>query len=286
MLYPLDGWHPRDRDGDGQCNDPKPAEERRAALDLIARVRPDVLAVLETGAPPMLAELIDGLRRRGLAYGHVAHLQREGADPAMAVLSRYAISERRPHLDDRFAMGDERLPVRNGFLEVVVEPPGGRPLTLLLAQLQAKSFHALGQTDVRRNEARLLGNHVRRALREREGADVLVAGALNDTPDSAPLREIAGERGERLLDLRPCDPFGDAWTWHDRATDLHARTDYLLASPSLHARLDPARTRAVRDPLAAAASSHRPLVAVFRTSESPAETPAPAGGAPREGGVR
>lgn len=267
MVWNLDGWFPRDRDGDGQRNDVKPVAERRAALDLIARVRPDVLALQDVGAPSMLADLIEGLRRRGLAYGHSAHLQREGNDDALAVLSRFPITRRGLHLDDSFAMGDARLTVRCGFLEAAVEPPGGRPLALMVAHLQDKSFHVRGQTDVRRNEARLLGNHVRRALRECPDEDVLVAGTLNDTPDSAPLREIAGERGEHLTDLRPCDRLGDAWTRHDRTTDDHSRTDYLLASPALAARLARDCTCVVRDPLAAVASSHRPLVAVFRTAE-------------------
>lgn len=267
MVWNLDGWFPRDRDGDGQRNDPKPMSERRAVLDLVARIRPDILAMQDIGAPPMLAEVIEGLRRRGLAYGHSAHLQREGNDDALAVLSRFPIVRRAPHLDDAFTMGEAHMVVRCGFLEAVIEPPGGRPIAVLVAHLQDKSFHLKGQTDVRRNEARLLGNHVRRALRDQPGGQVLVAGTMNDTPESAPLREIAGERGEYLTDLRPCDRMGDAWTWHDRATDDHARADYLLASPALAAMVDRDRTFVIRDPSVAAASIHRPLVAVFRTSE-------------------
>ena len=40
-----------DRDNDGRANEPKPEPEREAAIGLIARIRPDILAIQEMGSP-------------------------------------------------------------------------------------------------------------------------------------------------------------------------------------------------------------------------------------------
>ncbi len=269
-----------DRDRDGQRNDPKPAAERSAQASLLCRLRPDILAVQEIGPGVILEGFLRDLSAHGLDYPHVEHVIRPGSDVGLAILSRFPIVERTPRLEDIYRIGETNLPVLRGFADVVIEPAPGYRLRLITAHLKAKVFHPLGQTEMRRNEARLLANHVRKALRGNPAMNLLVVGDLNDSPDSAPLNEILGNGSTRLVDLRPEDAVGDVWTHQGRGVDIYSRIDYMLASPGLVAEFVRNRSRAVRDPAVAEASDHRPLLAVFAARDTAAPTGAAEGRKP------
>ena len=269
VSWNLDRYGPSDRDGDGRALELKPAEERAAVAGFLARLRPDVLAVQEIGNPAALADFTRSLETRRLRYDHSEYVRRGDSELHLAVLSRFPIVTRQSRVDDRYRIGDSEFAVESGMLDVEIEPAPGYRVRLLVARLKDKVFHPASQTEMRRNEARLLGNHVRRILRASPEANLLVAGDFCDTWDSAPLREIVGERREHLEDLRPVDLFGAAWTWHNRADDLCERRDYLLASRGLKPEIVAARSRTAADREAMAASSHRPLIAVIRAAEHP-----------------
>lgn len=263
--YNLHRYGLHDRDGDGQRTDPKPEAERDAVAETIVGMRADVLALQEIGHPAVLDGLRADLRRRGLDYPHVELLQREDSETNIALLSRFPIVASRPRRMDAYTVGGTTQPVLRGFIDVDLDVGGGLRLRVFVAHLKSQVFHPLGQTEMRRSEARLLANHVRDALREDPGAWILVAGDLNDGPVSAPLRLLlGGERQPTLHDLRPADAPGGVWTWFGRADDTYARLDYLLASPALRRQVLDAEIRVVREPPAAAASDHRPVIAVFR----------------------
>lgn len=266
-----------DRDRDGQRNDPKPSAERAAQGSLLARLRPDVLAVQEIGPAGVFEGFLGDLRAGGLEYPHVEHVIRPGSDLGLAVLSRFPILERTPRMDDTYRIGGTNLPVLRGFADVVIEPAPGYRFRLIVAHLKSKVYHPLGQTEMRRNEARLLANHVRKALRGNPAMNLLVVGDLNDSPDSAPLHEILGNGSTRLIDLRPADAVGDVWTHQGRGVDIYSRIDYVLASPGMALEFVRDRSRAVRDPAVPQASDHRPLFAVFtaRDATPPPREPSP-----------
>jgi hypothetical protein len=136
-------------------------------------------------------------------------------------------------------------------------------VTVVVTQLKSKDFHPAGQTEMRRNEARLLGNRLQR--RDEPRGRVLVAAHLADQPHSRPWDELAGPGGCGLTDLRPTDGSGNAWTERETEADGCARSDYLFADPALAARAPGGARRIIRDPEAAAGSRHAPLVVVFRT---------------------
>ncbi len=283
--YNLAWYSLDDRDGDGQRNDPKPAAERDAMASLLARIDADVLAVQEIGPTAMVEDLRHNLRARGLDYPYVDHAIRPQSDLGLAVFSRFPIVERKPRLDDAYRIGATNLPVLRGFADVTIEAAPGYRFRLIVAHLKSKTYHPLGQTEMRRNEARLLANHVRRALRSDPALNLLVAGDLNDSPDSGPLQEIVGQGAIRLIDLRPADAVGDVWTHQGRGIDIYSRIDYLLASPGMAQEFVRGRSRAVRDPSVAVASDHRPLVAVFTARDAAPDsadaTPATPHPAPR-----
>jgi endonuclease/exonuclease/phosphatase family metal-dependent hydrolase len=122
---------------------------------------------------------------------------------------------------------------------------------------------------MRRNEARLLNKVVRGILKNNPNCRLLVVGDMNDNPNSAAFREMVGKKSKKnLFDLRPTDPQGDAWTYFQESTDMHMRIDYILANAEMLQNAVREKSTVVRDPATYKASDHRPVVAVFKTSEN------------------
>jgi hypothetical protein len=114
---------------------------------------------------------------------------------------------------------------------------------------------------MRRNEARLLSHLLEAFTADRPERPLLVCGVLNDHVSSAPVRAIRVAGG--LIDLRPVDPLGAAWTSFDPDDDVYRRVDYLLANDVLAARLAPGKCAVLSPSLPPEAGAHRPLYAVF-----------------------
>jgi len=283
MTFNVNQYALLDRDGDPATLQPKPRAESDSIIEVIRQTAPDVLAVQEMGDPAAWAEFQYRLREAGLDYGYEEYLRRGQHELNIAVLSRFPIVARNSHLDDTYTIGPAQFPVMRGFIDIEIEVTPAYRFRLMVAHLKSKVFHSFGQAEMRRNEARLLGNHVRDALDGNPHINLLVVGDFNDDPDSAVLREIRTyKRKPILFDLRPADSVGDAWTRRDN-NDVHHRIDYLLASPGMLNEMIPAKTYAVRSPLLSGASDHRPLVAVFASEErSPEAAPDPASRRPPE----
>ena len=274
MSWNLRRYSIEDRDGDGQRAEPKPAAERAAAVRLIARWRPDVLAVQEIGVEPVLDEFRRALRGEGMDYPDVEHLIRPDSTIGLAVLSRLPIIARRSRLDDTYRIGTTNLPILRGFIDVELKAPNGYRLRLFVAHLKSKVFHPLGQTEMRRNEARIIAQYVHGALEGEPALNLLLLGDLNDSPESAPVQRLLGEDSRRLYDLRPSDEFGDVWTHFGSTVDVYSRIDYALVSAGLLDEVVRDQCRVVRDPDAMVASDHRPIVVWLRAVEPPSATPA------------
>lgn len=271
MTYNTLRYSLEDRDHDGQRDDPKPPEERDALISLIAEVDPDVLALEEIGDAAIFAELKQALETAGLAYGFEEFLQRNANSDRqvnLAVLSRLPIVSHQSHTDDVYTIGDAKdVPVARGFIDVDIGVNPAYRFKLMVAHLKSKVYHELGQTEMRRNEARLLNKHVRTALKEDPRMNLLVVGDLNDTYESRAIREVIGNQTPYLFDLRPKDFVGDAWTHFRRRHDEYSRIDYMLASEYMLPEVVTEKTRVVRDPRTYQASDHRPVVAVFRAQD-------------------
>ncbi|NCC50724.1 MAG: hypothetical protein EOM20_05850 [Spartobacteria bacterium] len=263
MTYNLHRYGLEDRDGDGQKNDPKPEDERKAVIAVIAAAQPDVLAVQEIGSDVVVAEFQRDLAEAGVKLPHMEYLHRGYQENNMAVFSRFPIISRQSHTDDTYSIGNAKLHVGRGFIDVDIQINAEYTFRLITAHLKSKVYHQLGQTEMRRNEARLLNKHVRKALAARPALNLLVVGDMNDTYQSAAMSEIVGKRRRILFDLRPMDYVGTVWTLFGRIDDAYERVDYVLASRSMMPEVVHAKTRAVIHPDMLTASDHRPLVAVF-----------------------
>ena len=267
MTFNLNQYALLDRDGDADTLEPKPPEEAGSIVEAIRQVSPDVLAVQEMGDPAAWAEFKFSLRQAGLDYGYEEYLRRGRSVLNMGVLSRFPIVATNSHVDDVYTIGPTKFPLMRGVIELDLEINPQYRLRLMVAHLKSKVFHSFGQAEMRRNEARLLNNHVRDALEADPAVNLLVVGDFNDDPSSAALRDIATYKRQRLLhDLRPTDAVGDAWT-HRENDDNYHRIDYMLASAGLLPEVVPDKTFAVRSPLLMRASDHRPLVATFVAAE-------------------
>lgn len=271
MTFNLNHYALMPRQEGEEMLEPKPREEASIVIDVIRLVQPDVLAVQEMGDPFAWAEFKYALRNAGMEYTHEEYLRRGKNDLNIAVLSTYPIVAHNSHVDDKYTISPAQFPVLRGFIEVDIEITPDYRFRLMVAHLKSKVFHSFGQAEMRRNEARLLGNHVRASLKDNEHINLVVVGDMNDDPTSAPIREITSYRRKRHLhDLRPVDFVGDAWT-HRQEHDVYSRLDYIFVSDGMLPEVVLDKTYAVRHPDLIYASDHRPLVATFRASDAPPE---------------
>ena len=255
--------------------DPKPREETEALIETIRQVSPDILAVQEMGDPAAWEDFKSRLQKAGLdAYTSEEYLRIDPEDRNIALLSKFPIVARNSHTNDLYTIGPTQFPVRRGIVEVDIEINPTYRLRLLVAHLKSKLFHEYGQAEMRRNEARLLCNHVRASLKENPNINLLVVGDLNDDPSSRPMKEILQYQDKPILhDLRPEDDSKSAWTYRG-FDDSHLRIDYMLVSSGLAPEVVLSKTKVVNFPSWVHASDHRPLVATFTaTEQSPASAP-------------
>jgi len=267
LCFNLKHYSLEDRDRDGQRNDPKPIAARAAVAEIIASANPDILVLQEIGGPTIFDELRQRLAREGIEYEQIEYLRASPHDNNIAVLSRFPIISRQSHTNDIYSIGDADLRVARGIIDIDLEIGPDTRVKLMAAHLKSKVYHPLGQTEMRRNEARILGQHIGKALRDSPELKLIVAGDLNDLPTSAAVREIIGRGPDGLVDIRPRDETGDAWTHWQRNDDIHQRIDYILVSRTLTNALDKGKTRIIDTTATRIASDHRPLLAVFRTGK-------------------
>lgn len=246
----------------------KPDEECRAMAHIIAKADPDILAVQEIGDASFMEEFQGWLRTEGLEYPHTELLQRGDRQMNLAVFSRFPIIETTHHTNEWYSIGKAKLTVARGFLETKIKIKDDYQFHLLNAHLKSKVYSRLGQTEMRRNEARLLNKVVRRIMIENPGCKLLVVGDMNDNPNSAAIREVKGKSKKNLIDLRPVEPSGDAWTYYMEKTEQHMRFDYILANKAMIRDVISEKSTVIRTPSSYIASDHRPVKGVFQTLET------------------
>lgn len=269
MTWNLDRFSFDDRNKDGRPAEFKPEPEVQALLETIAAEKPDILACQELGDGPALQRLRDELQKRGLDYAHTEQLVLPPNTAHLAILSRHPILATTRITNETYTIQGRSFPVLHGFLLTEIEVDSRYRFKLLTAHLRGKEFNEAGQTEMRRNEARLLNKTVRHLLdSDPTNRNLLVLGTLNDQPRSAALKEILGKDDRPILaDLRPLDPAGQSWTRHNPEEDAYERHDYILASADLMNEAVTPKCHIAHTSSAPRPSDHRPLTAVFRTRD-------------------
>jgi endonuclease/exonuclease/phosphatase family metal-dependent hydrolase len=255
----------------------KPAEAKARVRDTLLALRADVVALQEMGSTNALLELRGNLRAGGLDYPHWEHISGHDTNIHVAVLSRFPIVARRPHMDDSFLLNGRRFRVSRGFLEADIQVAPQLLITLLAAHLKSKRpVPEADQAELRAQEALLLREKVDARLKANPNVVLLVLGDLNDTRDTKPIRTVIGRGRAALVDLRPEEAARSSptaplirtaanitWTYFYAREDTYSRFDYMLASRSLAARVVPELTCVFALPWWREASDHRPVLATF-----------------------
>ena len=273
MTYNLMRFSYEDRDKDGQKDNFKPEEQIAPLMEILKKTAPDVLAVQEIGDAASFTIFTQRVAATGLDYPYHDYVMREESTVGLAVLSRFPIVARDPITNETYSIGSETLSVQRGFLNVDIQVNPDYRFRLLVAHLKSKLYTPMGQTEMRRNEARLLNKNVRRMLRTSPALNLAVVGDMNDTITSAAMRELIGSPPV-LLDLRPVDSVGDLWSHFWAYQESYERLDYILISPGMEPEVVKEQCRVVREPFTFQASDHRPVMAVFKASEQQPVPPA------------
>lgn len=257
-----------DRDRDGQHDNEKSRLEKDEVQQIILEAAPDVLALSEMGSQSIFDAFQEELKNKGLDYPYKELAQQGDSRITLALLSKYPITSRQSHLDDRYTIaGVTNRHVSRGYIDVDIEVNPTYAFRILTAHLKSKRKNKLGQTEMRRNEARLLHNHVKAALKDHPDRNLIVVGDLNDGMQSAALKEVLGPSKKLLFDIRPSDWLGDTWTHFRKWYDDYSRIDYILLSKGMRPELVPEKSRVIRYPVGFTGSDHRPLMAVFKATD-------------------
>lgn len=130
---------------------------------MIASVQPDVVGLVEATNPQVVEELARRLDMQAVTSGSAKHLQ----DWQVAVLTRLPVVQTTVHNHP----GILTKPV----LEVCIEEPSGRQLTVFVTHLAAAFSQKRAGDDVRRGEVREL----LRIMAQRQGTPHLLIGDFN-----------------------------------------------------------------------------------------------------------
>jgi hypothetical protein len=234
MSINLDDHRFKDRDGDFQEDDPKPAEEVERLVSLIAASSPDVLMLREVGNRLIADEVNAALAviQDGFPYRLVSEDGEDGRN--LALFSRYPVGEDASRTNDVYRIGSHTHRMARPIMDVQIYLPGGKNMRVVHTHLRGGPVPTATDTyEMRRNEARLLTQHIRRIVREDPDALVLVGGTLHAEPDTPLLNDLLRGDAPLVKDVRPTDARGDAWTEYQAEGERHLRTDYLMVSSAL-----------------------------------------------------
>jgi len=256
----------------------KSAEAKAKVRESILALKPDMLALEEMGGLSALQELRGSLKAAGLDLPFWEHVTGHDTNIHVAILSRFPITDRRPHTNDTYLLSGRRFWVSRGFAEVDVRVNTNYSLTIIAAHLKSK--RAVGEADeaeLRLEEAKLLREHIDARLAANPNANLVVLGDFNDTKDSPSSKAVLGLRSHKLVDTRPAERNGDnvpntnpaweprnvTWTHHFGKEDTYSRIDYILLSRGMAREWVPEETYVLTIPNWGVGSDHRPIVATF-----------------------
>ena len=255
------------REGAETVFGPKPDHEKNTLIRIIKEIHPDILGLAEMGPPDQFEDFQKRLKEAGLEFPYTEYVNGADRERHLALLSRFEIVERRSEKDPFFDLNGQREPVERGFLDVIIAINPEFRLRVVGAHLKSKLAVPSGEALLRRNEARLLRQHIERVLANNPSSNLLVYGDLNDTKDQPAIQEIVGPRQDpnRLKEILLTDAQGDRWTYYRRLNDTYERIDYILADKELLPQIDQSRSYLYRSTDWYSASDHRPAVVMIRT---------------------
>lgn len=201
---------------------------------VIKEVNPDVLSVVEADSRPALKMFNDEILTaiNGSAFSSVMLIDgndTRGIDVGIATRNRHVISRMVSHVDDS---EDGETIFSRDCPEFYITTPKGNEILVMVNHFKSKGFGSPATSNARRlAQAR----RVRKIYQDRiaEGwKHIVIAGDLNDTPDSGPLQPLHQRIDLTDAFLHPnFDNGGHPGTFG--SCTASNKIDYLLLSPDL-----------------------------------------------------
>ena len=244
--------------------------EKNALFEIWGEERPDILLLCEIGKEEQLTEIQREMKKRGVDLPFRDWV--EGVDEVrhVALLSRFPVAGRQPHENLSYELNGRKVAVKRGFLEADLQVDDNYRIKIYVVHLKSKmqvrkgAYQGAGQSEMRAGEAELLREQIEEDMRQNPQVNLLVAGDLNDTPKSKPVRTLLGGG---MKDLAPVDSKGYNGTYYDRRRERYERIDYIMASQGLWKEYVPDSGKLRDDKTAKIASDHFPIAAVFLAEE-------------------
>ncbi|MFT5129548.1 MAG: endonuclease/exonuclease/phosphatase family metal-dependent hydrolase [Rhodothermales bacterium] len=247
----------------------KSPDSYAAVASIIGKASADIVVVQEIRGQEAAEHLRAAVAENGAEYPFLTVVEASDMFRKLAVFSRIKPSKIAHNTTASYTIKDEIVPVRRGFAYCQFQL-GDYSFHLIAAHLKSPVYHRLGQTDMRRYEARQLRYFIDEILKENLEANILVVGDLNDNIDSSPLKTILYRRykfNKRLYDIRPVDTQNTSWTYYYGTTDNYGRVDFALASFGMLPEFIMDRCELRSDSIWNLASDHRAVVVTFMPVE-------------------
>jgi len=213
--------------------------------EVVRSVQPDIVALQEldqnvarsgsVDQPAKLAELT------GMHVVFGANISLQGGNYGNAILSRFPITKHKNHALPNFDKGEQR-----GVIEAIIDTPSP------LGQLVFYCTHLDHRVDDRERLAS--AEMINQLLAKHDGAASILAGDMNATPDSEPMRRIA--KAWKTSNDKPLPTIP--------VKSPSKQIDYILYSPP--ANWQAIETRVLGE---AVASDHRAIFATLRWHAQP-----------------
>jgi endonuclease/exonuclease/phosphatase family metal-dependent hydrolase len=206
---------------------------------VLHEVNADVMVVVEAEHRISLCRFNEQVLESvgGTPYEHIMLIDgndERGIDVGLLTRTSAAIESVRSHVDDR--IGDLTIFSRD-CPEFHLRLDSGARLVVLANHFKSKGYGGAAQANARREAQARRVREIYQDLRATGHELVVIAGDLNDTPNSAPLEPLLGQ-GSDLQDISEHASFDDGGRpgTYGNGTKNN-KIDYLLLSPALFAKV-------------------------------------------------
>ncbi len=241
---------------------PKPEKEKSALWEVIAGIKPEILAVEEMGPQAYLEDFQRELKRAGQDFPYAVVLEAADSDRHVALLSKLPFKEVRRHAKVPIRYLGKSGVVKRGALEVIFATTEG-DFSVFVVHLKSKRTERKDDPESAQQRA-LEAEAVRDLVLSRYPTPAkgrfMVVGDWNDTLGTRPVRAML-KRGDTVIGelAEAIDSRGQVWTHFYRREATYSRIDYLMVSPGLKPFVVENSARIWDGPRTGAASDHRPV---------------------------
>jgi endonuclease/exonuclease/phosphatase family metal-dependent hydrolase len=212
----------------------------RNTARVISDISADVLVVVEAEDRPALQRFNNDvfgtmqtktLGKKAWTYQHTMLIDGNddrGIDVGLYAKKGFDIDIMRSHVDDLDSKGNPIF--SRDCAEFTIRTPGGNEVLFLANHFKSKGYGKASDSDARRTKQAQRVADIYQQRRAAGVVNVIVAGDLNDTPDSTPLKALV--RDTDLVDVSTLDNFNNGGRTGTYGTG-NDQIDYLLCSPAL-----------------------------------------------------